>query len=189
MKLQQPKREAPKWAAMLHLFTVIAWNAGGRSRPSSRILMIWETTARCSEKKIASTRISTTSNSFNSPPNIMIWIKILSNIYWIRGTVITSKSSLALAHLPQPPARSCWSHARSHMVFLNFSSRKQLYLVGADLRKENGGFDLSGSDGLDTCKCFPEISKLIVSSIDLSDPHYQKIKTGLRSLIVLLILC
>ena len=75
------------------------------------------------------------------------------------------------------------------MVFLNFSSRKQLYLVGADLRKENGGFDLSGSDGLDTCKCFPEISKLIVSSIDLSDPHYQKIKTGLRSLIVLLILC
>ena len=50
------------------------------------------------------------------------------------------------------------------------------YLVGVDFRKENGGFDLSGGDAMDTCECFPQISKTIVSSIDPSDPSYQHVK-------------
>ena len=50
------------------------------------------------------------------------------------------------------------------------------YLVGADLRKENGGFDLSGGDAMDTLECFPHISELIVASIGPSNPRYEEIK-------------
>ena len=78
---------------------------------------------------------------------------------------------------------------KPHGIFEFLLMQSIIYLVGTDLRKENGGFDLSGGNGLDTCKCLPEISRLIVSSIDPSDPRYQKIKNGLRSLILLLRLC
>lgn len=42
---------------------------------------------------------------------------------------------------------------------------------------ENGGFDLSDSDGMNAMECFPHISKLIVASVDtMSDPKYNMIK-------------